>query len=86
VTANPFIRLFEQPVESLTAGGYVLLLVAALVATWWAGGRNALYLDEHYQDGWRYLVPFWYAIRLAGMLVIVAIDLWLLAGIIHTLT
>jgi hypothetical protein len=80
---NPIIRLYETPVAALTDAGFALILVAALVATWWAGGRNLLYLSEQYQTGWQALVPFWYAVRLCGLLVIVAIDLWLLAGIVY---
>lgn len=79
---NPFIRIYESPVESLTAAGWLCILIGALVATWWAAGRNALYLENNYQNGWKYLVPFWYAVRLVGMLVALAVDLWLVAGII----
>jgi hypothetical protein len=82
VTANPVIRLIEAPVAALTDLAWVCVLLAALVATWWAGGRNLLYLDEHYQDGWLYLVPFWYALRVIALLVTLAANLWLLAGII----
>lgn len=82
---NPFLRLVDSPVETLTDAGWVVVLLAALVATWWAAGRNALYLSEQYQDGWRYLVPFWYAVRVVGGLVIVAIDLWLLAAVVAVL-
>lgn len=83
---NPFIRLYEAPVESLTAGAYALVLIAALVASWYAAGRNLLYLQKQYQNGWRYLVPFWYMVRLVGLVLVVAVDLLLVAGIIHTLT
>jgi hypothetical protein len=83
---NPFIRLYEAPVESLTAGAYALVLVAALVASWYAAGRNLLYLQKQYQNGWRYLVPFWYMVRLTALVLVVAVDLLLVAGIIHVLT
>jgi len=82
---NPFIRLYEHPVEALTDAAFVTLLVAALVATWWAAGRNGLYLTNQYQNGWRYLVPFWYAVRCLALLVIMSIDLALIAAIIHVL-
>jgi hypothetical protein len=84
--ANPFLRLYEMPVATLTDAAFALVLLAALVATWWAAGRNALYLSEQYQNGWKYLVPAWYAARLIGMLLVAAVDLWLLAGIIGVLT
>jgi hypothetical protein len=79
---NPFLRLVEQPVETLTDAGWVVVLLAALIATWWAAGRNLLYLNEQYQEGWKCLVPFWYAVRVVGLLLIVAIDLWLLAAVV----
>lgn len=82
---NPFIRLFEAPVESLTAGAYALLLVAALLTTWYAGGRNALTLYDTYQQGWLVLPTFWWTVRAVGMLLVVALDLLLVAGIIHVL-
>jgi len=84
--ANPFVRLFEAPVESLTAGAYALVLLAALVVSWYALGRNLLYLEDQWRDGWLVLVPFWYAARIVGALLIVAIDLLLIAGIIGVLT
>lgn len=82
---NPVIRLYETPVAALTDAGWVCILLAAMIATWWAAGRNALYLEDHYQEGWRYLVPFWYGARLIGMFLIAAVDLWLLAGIVAVL-
>jgi|APHM01.1.fsa_nt_gi hypothetical protein len=81
MTGNPVLRLVESPVATLVDVGWVLILLAALVATWWAAGRNALYLEDNYQQGWRYLIPAWYAIRVIGMLLIIACDLWLLAAI-----
>lgn len=79
---NPIVYLIEHPVKGLTTLGWLCVLLAALTATWWGAGRNALYLEDHYQEGWRYLVPFWYATRLIGMLLIAAVDLWLIAAIL----
>lgn len=83
--ANPFIRLFEMPVETLTSTAYALVLLAALVATWWAAGRNLLWLDRHWGSGWKYLPPFWPALRMIAVLIIAAVDLLLIAGIIGVL-
>jgi len=80
--ANPFVALFERPVATLTAAAYALVLMTAMLATWYAGSRNLLYLVDRWQDGWRLLVPFWYAVRVAGLLLVVAIDCLLIAGII----
>jgi hypothetical protein len=86
MTTNPFVHVFASPVESLTAGAYALVLTAALVASWYALGRNLLYLAEQWQEGWLVLVPFWYAARVVGLLLLVALDLLLVAGIIGVLT
>ena len=83
---NPFLRLYEHPVETLTDAAFGLLLVAALVGTWWALGRNLLYLDDQFQNGWKYLVPFWYAVRLITVISIVAVDFALIAALIAVLT
>jgi len=83
---NPFVAAFERPVTSLTAGAYALLLLAALVGTWWAAVPNLLYLDDRFQDGWLVLVPGAYAARVIAVLLIVAVDLLLIAGVIGVLT
>lgn len=82
---NPFISLFEAPVETLTAAAYVVVLFGALVVSWWALGRNLLYLRDRFQNGWKYLVPFWYALRIGAATVLIAVDLLLVAAIIHVL-
>lgn len=82
---NPFISLFEAPVETLTAAAYVVLLFGALVVSWWALGRNLLYLRNRFQNSWKYLVPFWYAVRIGAATVLVALDLLMVAAIIHVL-
>lgn len=83
--SNPFLRLYEAPVETLTDLGWVAILLALLTATWWAAGRNLLWLDEHYQEGWKYLITADYALRTIAMFVIVAADLWLIAAIVGVL-
>jgi len=85
MTTNPAIRLVEHPVAALTEAGWTLILLAALVATWWAAGRNLLWLDNNWGNGWKLLPTFWAATRMVALLVILAVDLWLLAGIVHTL-
>ena len=86
MTANPFIRLYDAPVEALTAAAYALILLAALVATWYALGRNVMTLYSDYQKGWYALPPAAYTARVVGALVILAIDLLLIAAIIGVLT
>jgi len=82
---NPFVEIWQDPVTALTRFAYVAILFGMLVMTWWAAGRNALYLRDQFQNGWLMLVPFWYALRTLAMLAILAVDLLLLAGIIYTL-
>ncbi len=83
---NPFVRLFEAPVEVLTATAYALVLLTALLATWYALGRNLLWLSQRWQTGWRYLPsPMWVA-RAGGGLLVIAVDCLLLAGVVHLLT
>lgn len=86
MTTNPFLRLYEAPVEALTAGAYALLLLAALFATWYALGRNLMTLYSDYQNGWYALPPAGYTARVVGALVILALDLLLIAAIIGVLT
>lgn len=81
-TVNPFIELYREPVAALTDAAWICVLLAALAATWWALGRNLLWLDKRWQQGWRYLPPFWTAVRMVAVLVVAAVDLWLVAGIV----
>jgi len=83
---NPFIELYQNPVSTLTAAAYVVTLLGLLVSTWWAAGRNALYLFDNYQNGWLVLVPKWYAFRVVLMCGIIAVDLLLIAAIIWTVS
>lgn len=82
---NPVVRLYESPVESLTDAGWLFVLLAALVATWWAAGRNVLWLDDQWGNGWKFLPPFWVAVRIVALLGIVAVDLWLMAAMLAVL-
>lgn len=82
---NPIIRLYEAPVETLTDAGWALILVAALFATWWAAGRNLLWLDDQWGHGWKYLPTFWVAARGVALLLILAVDFWLVAALVATL-
>jgi len=86
MTSNPFLRLYDAPVQSLTDAAFVTVLLAALMATWWAGGRNALWLYTRYQANWKFLPPWEYAARTITMLLVVALDLALLAAIIGVLS
>lgn len=82
---NPFIRLFEAPVETLNAAAYTLVLLSFIFATWYAAGRNTLAIYEDFQNGWQVLPTFWWTLRVFGLFWIAAIDLLLVAGIVHTI-
>ena len=82
---NPFIKLFETPVETLGAAAYVVVLLGALTLSWWALGRNLLYLRNRFQNDWKYLVPFWYAARVGVVALLVAVDLLLIGAIIYVI-
>lgn len=91
VTANPFIRLYEAPIESLTLAAYLLILLAALVGTWWLLTRNVLELiDQATSETWAkntpLYPPFRFIWRLAAVPVIVAIDLFLIAAFLYFVT
>jgi hypothetical protein len=86
MTSNPFLRLHEAPVETLTDAAFVLVLLAAMMTTWWAGGRNVLWLYTRFQSNWKYLPPWEYAVRSVVMLLVIALDLALLAAIIGVLS
>lgn len=83
---NPFVSLFETPVETLTGFAYAIVLASMLIATWWALGRNLVVLVDQWQEGWQVLVPGAYAARVVTAALLIAIDALLLAGIIHVLT
>ncbi|MEF8887326.1 MAG: hypothetical protein V5A30_05920 [Haloarculaceae archaeon] len=85
MSVNPVLRLVEAPAATLADLGWACILVAALVATWWAAGRNLLWLDAHWQEGWQVLPPFWPALRMVALLVVTAVDLWLLAALVAVL-
>jgi len=82
---NPFLRLIEQPVASLTDLGWLLVLLAALAGTWWAAGRNLLWLDDNWRNGWYLLPDARYVGRLIALLGVLAADAWLLAAIVEIL-
>lgn len=86
MSANPFIRLYEAPAETLTAFAYAIILLALLLLTWWALTTLVFDLYRDWRNGWLALPPLKYVAKAALGCVIVAVDLLLIAGIIHVLT
>jgi hypothetical protein len=85
MSANPVLRLVESPVSALADLGWACVILAALVGTWWAAGRNLLWLDQQWRTGWQILPPLGYAARTVALLLVVAVDLWLLAALVAVL-
>ncbi|ADD05228.1 uncharacterized protein Nmag_1652 [Natrialba magadii ATCC 43099] len=90
MTSNPFIRLYEAPVESLTLAAYLLLFAVVLLLTWWALIRNALEITKAVQEEtWvknaPLYPPFGFMLRLVAIPGIIAIDLFLVAAFLHFL-
>lgn len=88
---NPFIELYEAPVETLTLAGYLLILVIALVWTWWLLTRNVLELyqqatTETWAKNTPLYPPFKFVWRLAAVPAIVATDCFLIAAFVYFLT
>jgi len=76
---NPFIRLVEDPVTTTALAAYALVLLAALLATWYVLGRNLLTLYVQYtKQAWT-TPPAPWAARAIAVPLILAVDL-LLAG------
>ena len=86
MTANPFIRLYETPVEALTAAAFALVLFASLLLSIWALAWLILELKSGWKRNWRAIPPLKYFGKTAAAILILAIDLLLLAAIIHVLT
>lgn len=83
---NPFIELYVDPVGSLIALGYALLLVTLLTLTLAACYRNAIWLytrwDRQRPQQWEYVPPASWLIRLAAVPFVLMIDAWAAAALI----
>lgn len=91
MTANPFIELYEAPVESLTLAAYFLLFAVVLLLTWWALVRNVLEIiktinEETWVKNAPLYPPFGFMLRLVAIPGIVAIDLFLIAAFLYFVT
>ena len=81
---NPFVRLWEAPVETTALLAYAFLLLAALVATWYALGTNVLTLKIRWdRRRWTYVPDQSFVYRVVGILVLVAVDWLLLGGLVY---
>lgn len=90
IVANPFVRLFEAPVETLTLAGYVLGLLALVFITLAACWRNALVVkvqyDKNYPNRWQYNPPASWLLRVAAIPFVLMVDVWALGAVIALVT
>lgn len=90
LAANPFVRLFEAPVETLTLTGYALGLACLVFLTLGACWSNALTVKarwDHQRPGvWQYQPPASFLLRAAAIPLVLMVDVWALAAIIYLLT
>lgn len=90
MTSNPFVRLYEAPVETLTLAAYLLVLLAVLLLTIYALGRNLMTLYLRWEsEGWSNTMPpyppgDWMA-RAIAVPVVLAVDLLLIAAFFYFL-
>jgi hypothetical protein len=83
---NPFIRLVEDPVTASAIGAYALVLVAALLATWYVLTRNVMTLYVSWDSGAWKMPPGPWAARAIAVPVILAVDLLLFGALIWLVT
>ncbi|WP_435065876.1 hypothetical protein [Halobaculum sp. EA56] len=87
--ANPFVRLFEAPVETLAVLGYALLLATLLVLTLAACWRNGITLYVRWErqrpTQWQYVPPIDFILRAAAIPFVLAVDAWALAALVWLL-
>ena len=91
MTPNPFVSLWQDPVTTLAAIGYTLLLLGASVGVLGTGYRFSITLYNewtnrrrggNYDPKWEY-VPPWRVIRQAvTVLFLGAVEAFLVAGVI----
>ena len=90
MVANPFVRLFVAPVETLTLLGYVLGLLALTLITVAMCVRNALTLHVRYEKQrpaqWQYVPPLGWLLRLAAIPFVLAVDVWAVGAVIALIT
>ena len=83
---NPFIELFRDPVGTLLALGYALLLSTLLFWTLAICWRNAVTIKVRWErqrpTQWEYVPPIDFILRVSLIPTILWIDAWALAALI----
>lgn len=83
---NPFIRLVEDPVTTTVLAAYALVLLAALITTWYVLGRNLLTLYVRYDNEAWATPPASWAARAIAVPLILAVDLLLVGALVWLVT
>lgn len=90
MVVNPFVRLFEAPVETLILAAYVCALLTLLIVTLGAVYRNGLTLYIRFKrqrpQQWEYVPPVGFLLRLAAIPFVIGLDLLFVAAVIELLT
>ncbi|MFD1512448.1 hypothetical protein [Halomarina rubra] len=82
---NPFVEFFRDPVGASAVLAYALVLVAALIATWYILGRNLLTLFVRWnKEGWQSPPATW-AARAIAVPLILAVDALLFGALVWLL-
>jgi hypothetical protein len=82
---NPFIRFAEAPVTTAALAAYALVLVAALIATWYILTRNLLTLYVGWDKGGWKMPPGPWAARALAVPLILAVDVLLVGALVWLL-
>lgn len=83
---NPFIRFFEEPILASALLAYALVVVAALLATWYVLGRNCMTLYLRWDNEAWQTPPGSWAARAIAVPLILAVDLLLFGALVWILT
>lgn len=92
---NPFVDLAAHPVATLAALGYAMLLSAVSIALAGEGWQMVLWLgnawdyrtvDRGDYPTWRLAPPRSVYLRLAIVALLVAVEAWLIGGVVYVLT
>lgn len=92
---NPFVELWANPLTTLAAAAYVCLLLAVSVALAGAMWSTVLWLrnaweyrhkPDHFGPEWELAPPVGVYGRVAALLFLTAVELFLFGGIVYMLS
>ena len=90
MVVNPFVRLFEAPVETLTLAAYCLGLLALVwitLTTCWSNALTAyVQFEKQRPTQWRYKPPIAWTVRVGSILLVLMLDVFAVAAFIDLTT